>query len=169
MFSICARIDSKKSDGNYGSNAVGIIVTAENLELKSPEEIAAKADELFRLAREAVERQAGGDFASKPPTPQPAPSNGNGSNGNGHAPVASGNGHGNGQGNGRRSYGRPPQGSEPTPKQRSLLRAIAKRRNLGAETIRDLCQRVVGKDPKDFTKVDMIKLLDHLLQKQEAA
>jgi len=28
--------------------------------------------------------------------------------------------------------------------------------------------RIVGKDPKDFTKVDMIKLLDHLLQRQEA-
>ena len=167
MFTICARIDSKKSDGNFGSNAVGIIVTAENLELKSPEEIATKADELFRLAREAVERQAGGGASGRAPTPQPAPSNGNGSNG--HTAAASGNGHGNGTGNGGRTYGRPPQGSEPTVKQRSLLRSIAKRRNLGAETIREICQRVVGKDPKDFTKVDMIKLLDHLLQKQEAA
>ena len=50
MFTICARIDSKKSDGNFGSNAVGIIVTEENLELKNPDEIAAKADELFRVA-----------------------------------------------------------------------------------------------------------------------
>lgn len=167
MFSICARIDSKKSDGNFGSNAIGLIITAENLEFKTSEEIAAKADELFQLAREAVERQSGGRAVAKTPEPSPAPSNGNGSNGNGQAAVTAGNGHGIAPGNGRKTYGRPQD--PPTPKQRNLLRGIAKRRNLGPETIRDLCKRVVGKDPKDFTKVDMMKLLVHLLQKQDAA
>ena len=126
--------------------------------------------ELFRVAKEALDRQLGGNGsapAAKTPEPTPVPSIGNGSNGNGHSAATAGNGHGNGQGNGRKSYGRPLD--PPTPKQRSLLRSVAKRRNLGPETIRDLCVRVVGKDPKDFTKVDMMKLLNHLLQKQEAA
>jgi hypothetical protein len=159
MFTICARIDSKKSDGNFGSNAVGIIVTAEHLELKSPAEVAAKADELFRMAREAVDRQVGGDSDANPPTSQPAPS----TNGNG---KVQGNGHSNG--NGTKSYGRPKEGSEPTPKQRSFLHKIAKDRNLGPQTIADICRRIVGKDPRNLDKHDMSKLIEGLLAETTA-
>jgi len=163
MFSICARIDSKKSDGNFGSNAVGIIVTAEHLELKSPAEVAAKADELFRMAREAVERQVGGDSAAKAPKPQPGPSNGNGSNGNGHAPQ--GNGH-SGSGNGR-SYGR--SQDAPSPKQRAFLAKLAKERHLGPESIREMAVRLTGKEPKAFSKQDMSRFIESLLAAEAAA
>jgi len=164
MFSICARVDSKKSDGNFGSNSTGIIVTAEHLELKTPEEIAAKADELFRLAREAIERQTGGDSVAKTPAPPAAPSNGNGSNGNGHP---QGNGHpGNGNGSGR-SYGRPQDA--PSPKQRAFLAKLSRERHLGPESIREMAVRLTGKEPKAFTKQDMSRFIESLLAAEQAA
>ncbi|MCK6479113.1 MAG: hypothetical protein L6R43_02865 [Planctomycetes bacterium] len=159
MFSICARIDSKKSDGNFGSNAVGIIVTEENLELKSPEEIAAKADELFRVAREAVERQACGDSAAKAPEPPLVPSNGNGSNGNGTHPSGNGNG---------RRYGRPQD--SPSPKQRAFLAKLARERKLGPESIKQTIERLLpGRDPKHLTRQDMSMLIEALLAAGQAA
>lgn len=42
-------------------------------------------------------------------------------------------------------------------------------RNLGPESIRDICRRILGKDPRGLDKQDMSKLIEGLLAEQAAA
>jgi hypothetical protein len=169
MLTITVRLDEKRSTASqYENRTAGVVIEASGLELHSGAEILAKADALWALAQESVARQFGGNgTAASTPEPQPAPSNGNGSNGNGHPAAAAGNGHGNGTGNGRRSYGRPQDA--PSPKQRAFLAKLARERNLGPESIRDMAVRVTGKEPKVFTKQDMSKFIESLLAAEQAA
>lgn len=166
MLTITVKLDEKRSTtSQYENRTAGVVLEASNLEIASPEDVLKKSAEMFALAQRAVDEQFNG--GAKAPEPKPAPSNGNGSNGNGHAPQ--GNGHsGNGNGSGK-SYGRPAPGSEPTPKQRQFLRKIAKDRDLGPQTIADICRRITGQDPRNLDKASMSKLIEGLLAEQPAA
>jgi hypothetical protein len=164
MFTITVKLDEKVSTSSqYENRCAGMFLEQSNIEVTSAEELVTKAKGLFELARRVVDEQLG--RSAKVPEPKPAPPNGNGSNGNGHAPQ--GNGH-SGNGNGK-SYGRPAAGSEPTPKQRQFLRKIAKDRDLGPETVAQICKRITGVDPRQLDKVGMSKLIEGLLAEQPAA
>jgi hypothetical protein len=165
MLTITVKLDEKRSTtSQYENRTAGVVLEASNLEIASPEDVLKKSAEMFALAQRAVDEQFNG--GAKAATTPPVPSNGNGSNGNGHS---QGNGHsGNGNGNGR-SYGRPAQGSEPTPKQRQYLRKIAKDRDLGPQTIADICRKITGQDPRTLDKAGMSKLIEGLLADQPAA
>lgn len=164
MLTITVRLDEKISTSSqYENRTAGVMLEASNLELSTPDQVLAKSAELFSLARKAVDEQL------KPQAPKEPGAEGhlgNGSKWNGHPPSNGGNGHSNGNGNGR-SYGRP--AVEPTPKQRTLLRKLAKDRNLGPESIRAICQRIVGKDPRSLDRKDMSRLIEGLLSQEQAA
>ena len=157
MLTITVKLDEKRSTtSQYENRTAGVVIEATNLELHTADEILAKADALWKLAQESVARQFAGNGPAPAAEPQPAPGNGNGSNGNGHS----------GNGNGRR-YGRPQDA--PSPKQRAFLAKLARERKLGPESIRDMAVRMVGKDPRVFTKQDMSKFLEALLAAGQAA
>ncbi len=156
MFTITVKLDEKVSTSSqYENKTCGVFLEQSNIEVASPEELLQKARDLFHLARKAVDEQLGG--AAKAPAPQPVPSNG--ADGNGHPAQDNGNG--------RRSYGRPQDA--PSPKQRAFLAKLARQRKLGPESIRDMAVRMVGKDPRVFTKQDMSKFLEALLAAEQAA
>jgi len=158
MLTITVRLDEKISTASqYENRTAGVLIEESNLVLHAPVDILKRTSELFALARASISEQLAPSAKGKP--------EGNGHNGNGHPPVTgqaplpqdppSGNR------NGRRSHGRPKD--EPTPKQRSFLRKIAKDRNLGPESIRDICRHILGKDPRNLDKQDMSRLNEGLL------
>jgi hypothetical protein len=157
MLTITVKLDEKRSTtSQYENRTAGVVLEASNLEIAAPEEVLKKSAEMFALAQSVIDSQF--EIGAKAPEPKPAPGNENGSTGNGHS---------NGNENGHRTYGRPQDG--PSPKQRAFLAKLAKERKLGPESIRDMAVRVLGKDPRAFTKQDMSKFIESLLAAGQAA
>jgi len=137
-------VGEKRSPKQYETISVAADVTAESLEIHTPEEIQQKLRELHMLAGSAVQSQR----LELMPTTE-APTNGNGHNGNG-----------------RKAYGRP--NPEPTAKQKQFLRQLARERNLDAETVGEICERLVGVPLRACTKDDLSKLIDALLEESRS-
>lgn len=162
MFTITVKYDEKRSTtSQYENVTAGVLIEASHLELSDPETVLKKTATLFELAKSAVRRELGEQSGEAPPAerrddrPPSAPTNGH-ANGN-----ASGNGHHNG--NGSRRYGRPDPNTDPTPKQRVLLKKLADERNLGVESVRQICERITGQTIESLDRKGMARLLDGLI------
>ena len=121
---------------NYGykTNGDSFSVTFETMGDVPAEKAPSTVDELFRLAKDAVQRQIGGRVTAAPPVedpvqvPRPVLSRAEG-------PVA--RTHANGNGNGRKPVIKDP--SQPaSPKQLQLIRGLAKQKGLWLEGLEDL-------------------------------
>lgn len=164
---ITVRLDEKRSTASQFENrTAGVVIEAAGLELQSPEDILSKADQLWALAQESVARQFGGHGAAQGPAHASASPERNGFSGNGHRDNGhAGNGHAT-NGNGKH-HGRPQDVA--TPKQKAFLAKLARERQLGPESIREMALRMTGKDPRVFTKQDMSKFIEALLAPGTAA
>jgi hypothetical protein len=163
--------EKRSTHSQYENQTIGADIEAQGLELHTPEEIHRKTRELLQIARSAIQAQLLEHVPSEPAM-----------NGNGR-PTTNGNGNGNGRpttnghdrhpandnrnsnGNGRRrSYGRPDP--EPTPKQKQFLRQLARERNLDAETVGEICERLVGVPLRSCTRDDLSRLIDAIVEER---
>ena len=155
MLAITVRHEEKRSTASQYENVhLGVSIEAGNLELHSTAEILERTRQLFALAKASVEKQFADLAVSAPTTPvaNDAPS-GNGHNG------TNGNG-------GQRTYGRPQP--EPTDKQKRLLNQIARDRHLGAESVREIFERIAGRPIAACDRRDFSKVLDVLVHGEAA-
>ena len=135
--------EKRSTTSQYENQTIGADIEASGLELHSAEEIRDKTRELFVLARSSIQAQLLEPSAID--NSLPANHTNNGANGNG-----------------RKAYGRP--NPEPTAKQKSFLRDLARERNLDAETVGQICERLVGVPLRACTRDDLSKLIDALLE-----
>jgi hypothetical protein len=150
MFTISVKYDEKRSTtSQYENVTAGVLIEASNLELTDPEAVLKKSAQLFELARRAVQRELAQRMSDAPPErliEQPV----------------SDSGHASTSGNGRR-YGRGSPDTDPTPKQKALLHKLARERNLGPESIREICERIAGCPVEHLDRKGMGRLIDGLL------
>lgn len=186
--------EKRSTHSQYENQTIGADIEAQGLELHTPEEIHRKTRELLQIARGAIQAQLleGAPSDGERVRGDVHHVNGHNSNGrdvnghdsNGHAPRATGprrstshgvngydrgngnaNGNANGTGNGRRrSFGRPDP--EPTAKQKQFLRQIARERNLDAEAVGDICERLVGVPLRSCTRDDLSRLIDAIVEER---
>ncbi len=137
--------ETRSTDSQFENLKIGAAIEAQNLELHTPEQVQQRCAELFQLARGAIQRQL----------LEPLPSATARTSANGGGKSRGGNGR-------RRSFGRPQP--EPTSKQKQFLRKVARERHLDAETVGQICQRIVGKPVRACNREELSRLIDGLLE-----
>ena len=137
--------EKRSTFSQFENLTIGAHIEAEGLELHTPEEVQRKTRELFQLARGAIQAQ----LLEPPPSSTSRPRE--------EAPRPHANG-----GNGRRSHGRP--SPEPTPKQKQFLKQLAGEKNLSAESVGEICERLVGVPLRSCNRDDLSRLIDALLE-----
>ncbi len=136
--------EKRSTTSQYENRTIGADIEAAGLELHSAEEIRDKTRELLLVARSAIQSQL-----LEPPVTVAQNGNGREQPRNGHEGA-------------RRALGRPTP--EPTAKQKQFLRQIARERNLDAETVGEICERLVGVPLRACTRDDLSRLIDALIE-----
>ena len=160
MLKLNIGFNRKIGEANYGSRgaSVNLEIEVESGLVREPDNLQAKIDYLFGLAKSSVDAQLHGASQGEPVTTASAPSsngnevhNGNGHHdGNGRQTVNVGNGNGNGS-------------HRASEKQMNFVNQLARSiRGLGVRRLETLTGKMFGKPMADLTSLDASALIDTL-------